>query len=411
MSPNSHRPSIDDTRRRLIAGSGAALTTALTAGCLSSLPPLGSGQRYGRITTPEAGDPSWYRKWLPAPENVDIADERYYFTALSGLSSRPTAPELYVARRAHQKAQLDYFGIGFENYDRLVDSRFGTAIEAEFDPQAVADSVTHSGYERSEPYRSFPVFERTDVPRRLAIGDQALIWTSAYQHRHPNVEAIIDTVVGNTPAYHNVDARFERLTDAAGANPYLGVNTATHDPTGRPAMLADAMRFDEDAAYQIVYYSYADGRTPTRDSLRESLEFYRFMDTAETYDVQVDGNLATIEARAPLRSNQNPKQRYALPQVTWGLSYDPTESTVTVRHEAGESVPASLLYHDLTLPDAPNRISKRPLFTDVETVSPGTTDTIDISDSEATGVSVVFSVGGTHFHTLQGREFSEASDE
>ena len=79
--------------------------------------------------------------------------------------------------------------------------------------------------------------------------------------------AILDTVVGNTPAYHNVDARFKRLTDAAGGNPYLGVNTAIHDPTGRPAMFADAMRFDEDTAYQIVYYSYADGRAPTRDAL------------------------------------------------------------------------------------------------------------------------------------------------
>ena len=117
MSPNSHRPSIDDTRRRLIAGSGATVTAALTAGCLSSLPPLGGGQRYGRITIPQAGDPSWYRKWVPAPESVDILDERYYFTALSELSIRPTAPELYVARRADQKAQLDYFGVGLENYD------------------------------------------------------------------------------------------------------------------------------------------------------------------------------------------------------------------------------------------------------------------------------------------------------
>lgn len=133
------------------------------------------------------------------------------------------------------------------------------------------------------------------------------------------------------------------------------------------------------------------------------------MDRAETYDVQVDENLATIEVRAPLRTQQNPKQRYALSQVTWEVSYDPKESTVS--HEAGESVPASLLYHDLTLPDAPGRISKQPLFTDVETVSPRTTDTIDISDDEATGVSFVFSVGGTHFHTLQWRELPEENDE
>lgn len=270
MSPTTPRPSTDRSRRQFLAGGGAALAaslTTLTAGCLSSLPPLGSDQRYGRLGVPSADAPN-YREWLPAPSSADLPAERYRVAALRPTGPRPDAPELFVARRAHAKAALDAFGIGFENYDRLVDCTLGTVVEATFD----------------------------------------------------------------------------RLTAAAGGNPYVGISSAVRDPTDRPATLADAIRFDDEYAYQVVHYRYLTDRVPTRDQLETALREHdhRFADGADAFDVRID---------------------------------------------------------------------REPLWTDADAVAAGSEATIDLDDHpEATGVCLVYSTGGTHFHVLFGLDLRGETD-
>jgi hypothetical protein len=416
MSPNRRRPSTDRSRRQFLAGGGAALAaslTTLTAGCLSSLPPLGSDQRYGRLGVPSADAPN-YREWLPAPSSADLPAERYHVAALRPTGPRPDAPELFVARRAHAKAALDAFGIGFENYDRLVDCTLGTVVEATFDRASVARTVADSGYERTDDYRGSAVFERSDVPRRVAVGDGVVVWTSAYEHGRPNLEALVDAGAGERPRYHEESTAFDRLTAAAGGNPYVGISSAVRDPTDRPATLADAIRFDDEYAYQVVHYRYLTDRVPTRDQLETALREhdYRFADGADAFDVRIDGRLATVETRVPLRPGREPDPDYALPQVTWGVTHDEDAGTVTFRHEAGESVPAGRLFYDLDTPSAPGRIDREPLWTDADAVAAGSEATIDLDDHpEATGVSLVYSTGGTHFHVLFGLDLRGENDE
>ncbi|MDQ2056307.1 hypothetical protein [Halobellus sp. H-GB7] len=414
MSPDS-RPSTDRTRRQLLSGGGAALAmslSTLTAGCLSSLPPLGGDQRYGRVGVPPAGDPG-YRKWLPAPSSVDSSADPYHFTALGSTALRPEAPEKFVGRQAHARAALDAFGIGFENYDRFIGSNFGVVVEASFDRAEVTRTVTGTGYERDGDYRGYATFVRSDVPRRVAIGDDAIVWTSAYQHDAPNLEALVDAGAGERQRYHEADAAFDRLTAAAGDNPYLGVNTGVRDPTDRPVMLADAIRFDDDTAYQVVHYHYADGRAPTSAALEAALreDDYRFVDGADEFDVRVEGRVATVETQVPLRSDRELAPEYDLPQVTWGATYDPDADAVTFRHEAGESVPADRLYYDLDRPSVPGKIEKRDLWTGTREVAAGAETTVDLSDDpEATGVSLVYSTGGVGFHVLFGRDVRGGTD-
>jgi hypothetical protein len=413
MSPDPQRPSTDTTRRRLLSSSAAALAGSLsTAGCLSALPPLGEEQRYGRLGVPSAGPPA-YRKWLPAPSAVESSDEAYHFTAMASTEPRPEAPEKFVFGRARLKASLDHFGIGFENYDRLVSGAFGTAIEASFDREDVVQTIASSGYERTDTYRGFTRLARSDVPRRVAVGDEALVWTSAYHHEAPNLTALVDTATGNRPRYHDTDEGFARLTTAAGGNPYLGVNTAIHDPTGRPVMMADAIRFDDDTAYQVVQYYYHDpDRVPSAGALERALteEDYRFLDGADAFDVDVDGRLATVETQVPLTSAQTVPAEYKLPQVTWGVDTDDA-GRVTFRHDGGESVPADRLFYDVDYPDAPGRIDKRRLWTDASTVEAGTEATVDLHDDpEATGASLVYSTGGVGFHVLVGTDLRGETD-
>ncbi|QCC49462.1 hypothetical protein [Halobellus limi] len=403
MSPQRHRPSNDRTRRQLLAAGGAALPL-LTAGCLSSLPPLGGNQRYGRLTVPSGGDPA-YRRWLPAPTSVESPPDRYSFATVQPTAPRPDAPEEFIARRAYSKANINYFGIGFENYDLLVDSIFGTVIEASFDRTQVTQTITDSGYERTGQYRDYVVFARSDVPRRVAVGDGVVVWTSVQQHDQPKLEAVIDAGAGERPRYHEENARFEQLTTAAGGNAHLLVNTDIHDPTGRPAMLADAFRFDGETAYQVVTYHYENDRVPAESALKQALKEggYRFTTEAETFDVQIDGSLATVEAQVPFNSNTEIAPEYDLPQVTWGVTQDADATRVTFRHEAGESVSADRLYYDLDRPEDFGELEKQPLWSDSDddSVSPGAEATVDLSDHlDAEGISLVYSTGGTHFHVL-----------
>jgi hypothetical protein len=416
MCPDELRPSSDSsrTRRRFLAG-GAALAASIptvTAGCLSSLPPLGDGQRYGRLRVPPADEPT-YRRWLPAPASVDQPVEPYHFVALQSPAMRPGAPELFVARQARVKASLDFFGIGFENYDSLVNSNFGAVVRAAFEETSVRETIRNSGYERTGEYRDYVVFARDDIPRRVAVGDGVVVWTSAYHHDTPNLEALVAAGAGERPRYHEQRAAFDRLTTAAGGNPYLGVNAASRDPTGRPAMVADAIRFGDDAAYQVVHYAYLSDRVPTRRALERALETddYRFADGASAFDVQLDGRLATVETQVPLHPGRELAPEYELPQVTWGVTHDRDAGEIRFRHEAGEPVPGERLFYDVDRPAAPGKIDRRPLWRSVRTVDPGAEATVDLAEHpDATALNLVYSTGGVSFHVLLGVDLRGETD-
>jgi hypothetical protein len=335
--------------------------------------------------------------------------------ALDSTSPRPDAPEKFVVGRAHLKTSLDYFGIGFENHDRVLSSPLGTVIEASFDPSSVIRTVEDSGYERTDEYRDFTVLSRSDTVRRVAIGDGVIVWTSEYRHETPNLEAIIDAGTGDRPRYHEESDAFDRLVTAAGGNPYLGVNTDIHDPTGCPVLMADAFRFDGEAAYQVVHYYYQrPDSVPTRDALERGLQHddYRFTSEAETFDVAVTDRLATVETRIPLDETRELSPEYDLPQVTWSLTRGDEREGITVRHEAGESVPAHRLFYDLEDRSAPNGIDKQPLWPEQETIERGSTATVDLQDQpEATGVNVVYSTGGVSFHVLFGVDLQRNTDD
>ena len=414
MSPDAERPSSDHTRRRFLTGASAALATSLsaaTAGCLSGLPPLGSGQRYGRLRAPQAGAPT-YRRWLPAPSTVEQFPGAYHFTVLGDDAGRTDAPALVALRRAHVEAATDYFGVGFAAYDRIVTTPFGSVIEAEFDRGAVRDALSRTRYAPDGGRGGYDLFARDDVPRRVAVGDDVLVWTSAYHHEAPNLDALVEAGAGERRRYHEVNRPFERLTAAAGDSPYVGANVEIRDPTGAPALLADSFRFGEDAAYQLVQYRYTD-RTPTAEELEAALRThdYRFADEASAFDVEIDGALATVAARVPYADRDGPAARYDYPQVTWGVDRDAAANAVTFRHEGGDAVPAERLFYDVGRPEAPGGIRKRPLWQGAGTVDAGSTATVDLSDvDEPTDVSLVYATEEVAFHVLFGVDLWGESD-
>ncbi|MCU4799215.1 hypothetical protein OB920_02355 [Halobacteria archaeon HArc-gm2] len=391
------------TRRTLLRAGAAAVSTGLTAsaaGC-TALPPLGSKPSYGRVDVPEAGPPD-YRRWLPAQSVVETDDDWLITYAEPGPFDGP-APEEFVARRAALRVEIDYFGIGYENYDRLVTTNLATVVVAEFAADEVAATLADTAYEPDGTYRDYDLYARSDVPRRLAVRDGVLVWTSAEHHRAANLEATIDAGRGDVERYHEADDDFAAVTEAVGASRLLYVGGGHPGlATEYATMGADAFRI-ADAGYQILLERYPGGQAVSAERIRRLLEDqpHELTSEAETPDVGVDGRLARVEARVPLAPNGDRDPVDEPPQVTWGASFDPDTRTVTIRHEAGEAVDADLLWYDVDSPDDYGEIEKLPLWPGRDSAGPGDETTVDLSDSpDADGVQIEYGPAGIGSLTL-----------
>ncbi|WP_142857432.1 hypothetical protein [Salinigranum halophilum] len=358
-------PSTHDTTRRALLRQGAGAFTAglttLVAGCTSAVPPLGSAQRFGRVDVPPASAPT-YRRWLPAPAAVGLDDAHYAF-----LLRRPT--------------ELDSFGVGYANYDRLLRTPFGTVLEG-VDPAAAEVTLTESGYRRDGTHEGGDVFVRSDVRRRAVVTDGALVWASHRVHDRPNVEALVDAHDGRLPRYHEESGTFGQVTDAVGESRMVEYVPPNDERTWASC---EGFRFDGAVAYHVRTFRYPDGETPPEAELRRRSKTGTVLTReVENTDFRVDGRLVTVEGRIPPEAGIQPADvdpPYP-PQVTWGYGRDSESGTVRLRHEAGESVPtaALALRFDADVDDRWTRPVDRSLPTERERLAPGDTVTVDVRD-------------------------------
>jgi hypothetical protein len=387
----SDRPPSTDgrTRREVLresAGLAAAGLTTLGAGCASALPPLGSEQRFGRVDAPPA-DPPRYRRWLPAPAEVGADDSHYAF-----LFRRPTgfdypAPVRFTTPRKRLLADLDHFGIGYQNYDALVATAFGTVVEADVRGDAVADALAESGYRADGTYEGYDRFTRSDVPRRALVTDGAVVWASQRVHDRPNVEAFVDAHDGRIDRYHEANAGFERLSDVVGESRMVEFVPPTTDRTWTKC---EGFRFDGTTAYHLMTFLYPEGEVPPEAELRRRSKRGTVLTReVENADFGVDGRLVTVAGRVPPNAGVAPSEiepPYP-PQVTWGV--DRGDGTVTVRHEAGAAVATDVLAFEFGVDAAPDQLTlaeTRPLPTDVDEFGPGDSATIDVGDDPTVAV-------------------------
>jgi hypothetical protein len=382
MVPNTPADDASPTRRAFLrrgAGAVAAGFVAATAGCTSALPPLGSAQRFGRIDVPDA-DPPRYRRWLPAPSAVDGVDAEHY----AYLFRRPDAldypaPVRFTTPRKRLLSHLDHFGVGYANYDALLHTPFGTVLAGEFDAAAVAATLAASGYTAVGTDGDYDRFARDDVPRRAAVRDGVIVWSSRRVHDHPRIEALLDARAGRVDRYHDADAGVARLTDTVGESrmvEYVPPDDA------RYWQKCEGFRFDGTTAYHVMTFLYPEGRTPPEAELRNrALDGTVLTREVEHSDFRIDGRLVVVEGRIPPGEGIDPADidpPYP-PQVTWGYAADADASAVTVRHEAGDSVPTSALGYTFDA-DVPTNwlvlATDRPLPTDAETLAAGDAVTV-----------------------------------
>ena len=417
MVPRSTKSPPYHTRRTLLERGAALLGTGMlasTAGCLSALPPLGRPQSFGRIDVPASEAPN-YRTWVPNPgrEDEHPSHGTVVYTEPGRVTTRE--PDLFLARRSNNKVQVDYFGIGYDAFDWLLKTDFGTVISASLDPTAVGRTLTESGYESAGTLRGFDRYTRSDTARRAAVSESTIVWSSSRVHDHPDVERLLRTAAGENPRYHEANADFDHLSRAMGANRLLIVGPNFGDPSGRAVLGADGFRFDGSVAFQVIKLLFPEDRGPETTQLeRDFKDQYWTTDEARTFDVRVDGRLGTVETRVPPQPAQEVTPILDPPQITWGAEYDSAAQAVTIRHEAGDPVDTEWVsYHvepvvTADRPGAAGKIELERLWPGTATVRPGDEATIDLSDRpDARRISVDLA-GSAGFRDLFSFDLREA---
>lgn len=384
--------SYSKTTRRDVLKLGGALAAGVTpglAGCTSALPPLGSALDFGRLDVPDAGKPT-YRQWLPSPDAVPLDEETDY--NLQYREPQPVTqrvPFHFMDGWQDMLSILDWFGIGYENYDRILSCPYGIVIEAGFDPVSVSQTLTDSGYTGDGSYHGYDLFTRSDQPRRAAIGDDAIVWSTTQSvpgsnimsDLQPDVEALIDAKAGRIERYHETNDRFDRLSSAMGAS--RAVEYESPDGEENP-FVGDGFRFDGKTAYQVRRHLYPESERVPEKRLREWFSNEVSL-TREITSRQFRSNeqMATVVGRVPPDAGNVKPSDLSLPQITWGGTSDADSRTVEFRHEAGESIASSELIANVLYDwdeDADSRPVTLPVWPDRDVIEPGDAMTITLDE-------------------------------
>ncbi|PSQ19107.1 hypothetical protein BRD00_02345 [Halobacteriales archaeon QS_8_69_26] len=389
-------------RRAFLRRVGAAGATALTgslAGC-GSLGGSGSGRRttfdvpertrttadperatttdttgtgatesveFGSVPVPEDGEPT-YRRWLPAPDAFPFpaddpsSDPSYpiWHADLDRIRRlEDGVPSMYenTVRRS-SKLGLDHLGIGFGNYREVV--RLGRTrtyvVEAPVDRGAVGGTLLGSGYRGAGRHREYRLFARSDDPRAVAVGPEAVVFAGSHSGVDGSLDAVrtvVDAAKGAVPRYHEADDEFDHLLRRVGGSPMDLFDPGEDPVTAKAGVDFDGLvgygwthTFDADVTYER--HTFALDRPGDPGAVREKLRRFAAeagMQEAWTVDVTVDGQTAEVVAAFPDHRLEEDRPAVTYPTVTWGFDHEREgdELRVTVIHEAGDEVPAENL--------------------------------------------------------------------
>lgn len=391
----------ESTRRGLLkagAATLAAVASTSTAGCFATLPPLGGKVDFGSVDPPSIGDPS-YRKWIPHPSEFAGASG----DALPAVV-HPAAFASHVYGHRYQrhvggrlKAQVGYFGLGWEHYDAVVDYGLDPldptyALVGSVDVETVAGTLTDCGYERTDSYRGYQVYELPDVAWTAALDDRSVLWSSG-DHARDHLETVVDARAGDVDRYHERDEDFRTLSNAAGASSYADftVERYTLDVTEESQAAAKTFRFDDenvvDRVFFVDHYLYPEGEVPSADEVRRAYRDEYQSRSAKKVEVTTDGRLVTVELELSDEGFQSyfpelETDTTAWPQVSWGIDHDRDAQEVTVTHEAGEPVDATNLRLELG-EKAVGEVRDAQFADRYDAVTVGDGVTVDVSDAEA----------------------------
>lgn len=392
------------SRRDLLATAGAALGTVASsslAGCTATMPPLGQEIRYGRVDVPEADEPV-YRRWVP-PVDTESDRRRPLWHDLMYTTPRRTGSDsvdrVHVGR-GFLKFSMDYFGIGYDNYDRVLGNFVTIVAEVDVDRATVDETLLESGYVAQGTYEGYDLYGRSDLPRTVAVGEEAIVFSRSSRHES-DVRRIVDTGAGRLEPRHTQDEQFARLTEAAGAQPFTWLGVPMPYDWDAPETGGMTMVYDDSSAYFVHHLLFPQDDVPSVGRIKEEMADVQRAIDAYSVDVSLDGNLATIEMHQPLeRYFQDLDANRLNPQITWGLDHDTDAGTVTIRHDAGDAVRAELLTVYVDESNGSEETAPTQFADEYTTVTSGDSITVDTEGLEGVVRLVFESADGQTMMTL-----------
>jgi hypothetical protein len=396
MQMTDNRPRC--SRRRALVG-GATLATALsgsTAGCLSLLPPVGQEVRFGRVDVPtEREEDVRYRQWMPAPAeipnvetDVDI-ETMHWGTVTPGDLGRDTLGGAFDIVGGLALSVLDYVGYEFEHYDFVHSfDALGVVAEGDVDPAVVTETVLDGGYRRDGTYHGWDLFDRTDTPRTLAVSDSAVVMSRG-EDRTELIETLLDAGDGRIERYPEASDTFATFAERMGAYPSIIQGFGAAATPAEPEHAAMGYTFDDGGAYYIYHHQYQPGETPSSDEIERHLESdMPAASQALSVDIQREKQHVEIQMRIDSERVARTGTTDTQPHVMWSI--EDTPEIVTVRLEAGDSIPADQL---MVEPDG----TVVEGLEDGTVLEPGDEFTVDVESLPAgeDDVSVVYRYAGT----------------
>ena len=393
MSPSDR--SLLSRREYLRAGSVAVAASAVTsAGCLEGLPPLGQRVRYGRIDAPPPVDVApTYRKWVPAPsavpESIEDLDIEMYM--LPGRLGEEALGASFEFGNSIARSQSDYFGMAYDDYDRVVWLNGVFVVEATLDRTSVGETLVETGYEEAGTYRGSDLFARSDNSRTVAVGDDVIVFSSASESQQ-RVETVVDTGAGRLPRRHETDEGFATFTERVGHYPFGWFGVGVLAIQSNADLASASYTFDESAAYFVYHHQYPSNQTPTERDIRAGIEENNRAIRSTGVDIDIDETFVTVQMRldgSKFRENTRAAQ---IPLVTFGVDHDQEAGTLHIHNEGG----GTLQVDNLSL--APEDELDGRISWPGSTVTPGDSISIDVSglSGSVDSIRIVYEYPNSH---------------
>lgn len=365
---------------------------------MSTLPPLGRRVRFGRVDVPPREDPV-YAQWLPEPGRLQDADGETVDPLTEAIYTTPGdlgADELGVRFSLISTvmlSRLDYFGVGFDNYDWALGLGSGTVLAGDVPLAEARETLTGTVYERSGSLLDFDLYRRPDVGHVVALSGTHVVFGRGEQARS-TVETLVETGRGRTPRAVDTDDRAGRFVRTVGSSPWTWYGAKLFGFGGqeaalqtRPVASAHSLSFDETAAYLVANSLFPAGRVPSKSRMKDVLETRSRVLESSGADVTITDRLVTVELRVDESTLENDDVGLDLPQVTWSSRLDASATALGITHHAGEPVDASRLSTKFD----PNSGNDR-LEPATGTINPGDTITVDVSGRQTDRFTLVYTV-------------------
>ena len=384
-------------RRQALTGVGLG-TIGVLSGC-STLPAFGQRIRYGTVGHPEQSTP-FYQDWLPEPQGSQSSRA----VRIEYVEPSNRGQSLFGAPYGghYTNRNIDYVGMDFEAFDWLLCVNGHTVGSVDVDADKISQTIPKTSYERFEEYNGYDIYKRDDMRRTVGIGAERIIYSGFGSDPVNEIKRFINVGAGRVQRWHETNASLARIIEAAGAAPVTHLGGTHTEISGHQADFEGlTINTDDSYVYPRWLLLFPDGVNITRREIENHIAQSASALEPTRIEIEQTGQLVSLLAKIRPEefrtiASDKPFNHMAIGGsehihhqkfITWGFNHDTENNSVTITHEAGDSISASrltLYIVDTTAKNVEDRFTKasNQFENKYEVVEPGDTRQVEINDTE-----------------------------